>query len=135
MAQENIETLKEGYAAFSKGDIETAFSTFDDDIEWTGVSELLPAGGRFKGKQAVTEQWLGEVAENFEEFSAEPEEYFESGDHVFVLGTGRNKVKGGESFEAPFVHVWKFRDGKSISVKFFTDTAKGLKALQEAGKA
>lgn len=135
MAQENVETLKEGYAAFSKGDIDTAFKPFDDDIEWIGVSELLPAGGRFKGKRAVTQQWLGEVAENFEEFITEPEEYCASGDYVFVLGTGRNKIKGGDTVEGPFVHVWKFRGGRAISANFFTDSAKGLKALQEAGKA
>ena len=135
MAQENVETLKQGYEAFSKGDIETAFEPFDDNIEWIGVSELLPAGGRFKGKKAVTEQWLGEVAENFESFTANAEEFCDSGDYVFVLGTGSSKLKGGDSVESPFVHVWKFQDGKAISANFFTDSAQGLKALQAAGKA
>ena len=35
MSEQNIETTKKGYAAFAAGDIETALSVFDDNVEWT----------------------------------------------------------------------------------------------------
>ncbi|SEC39691.1 hypothetical protein SAMN04490220_1529 [Rhodococcus jostii] len=32
--EQNIETAKRGYSAYSAGDAETAMSYFDDDVEW-----------------------------------------------------------------------------------------------------
>ena len=42
---ENIELLKEGYAAFAAGDLETAIKNWDDNIEWV-VPGNSTVGGR-----------------------------------------------------------------------------------------
>ncbi len=36
----------------------------------------------------------------------------------------------GKSFKAPFVHVWRFRNGKVVSFDRHTDTAVVQRALQ-----
>jgi ketosteroid isomerase-like protein len=55
-ASENVETVKKGYAAFAAGDLETALSTLDDNIEWVvpGNSKL---GGTYRGKAEVTDHF------------------------------------------------------------------------------
>ena len=47
---------------------------------------------------------------------------------MIVKGTQRATGKGG-SFEAPFLHLMEYRDGKVVRGEFEGDSAKALKAL------
>ena len=61
-------------------------------------------------------------------FSVEPEEFIDAGDYVVVRGTQRAGNDKG-SFEAPFVHLLKYENGKTVRGEFFTDSAKAAKLL------
>jgi ketosteroid isomerase-like protein len=111
---QNVETVKKGYAAFTAGDLETALSTLDDNIEWVvpGKSKL---GGTYRGKAEVTE-FLGKLAEK--SFTTAPSRFLADDDVVVVL---TQTTAGGES--APAADVYTFRDGKAVKAQNFGNTA------------
>ena len=125
----NLDNLKQGYEAFSKGDIETATENWADDIVWQGPnSEELPGGGEHEGKDAAI-QTLQEAVGAWDEFSLSADEFFEGEDTAVVLGHV-NVKKGDESAEVPVVHIWRFNDDDKIErFQSLTDTLQSARML------
>ena len=96
MSQENVDALREGYEAFSSGDIDAAFENFADDIVWRSIGELIPAGGTYNGIDEVRNKWLPEFAATFQDFNQSVDEILDCGDYVIGLGTSRATVAGQE---------------------------------------
>jgi ketosteroid isomerase-like protein len=130
MSQENVDALREGYDAYNRGDLDTAFANFDENILWKGGSDLVPGGGEYQGVDQIRNEWLKEIAENFEEFSVTPSEFLDAGDHVVVLGRGHAKLKNGQTSDADVCHVWKYSGEKIVEGRFFGDSASILKAME-----
>ena len=122
----NADAAKDAYGAFGSGDLETLKAGFAEDAEWT-TSDELPLGGTTRGRDAIMENFA-QIPNYWSSFSVEPSEFIEAGDKVIVRGTQRATGKGG-SFEAPFLHLMEFRDGKVVRGEFQGDSAKALKAL------
>jgi uncharacterized protein len=112
--EQNVETAKRAYAAFSAGDAAGAMEAISDDIEWItpGNSAI---SGTAHGKQAVGELWakFGEKG-----FTTTPQLWFSDDDHVVVLT--HTTVEGGEADTAD---VLTFRDGKLVKFQSAGDTA------------
>jgi hypothetical protein len=113
-ASENIETSKNGYAAFSQGDLETVLNTWDENIEWV-VPGKSTMSGTYRGKTEVM-GLLAKVAEK--SFTTAPSRFLADGDVVVVL---TQVTAGGES--APQADVWSYRDGKIVKGQTLGDTA------------
>ena len=128
MSQENVQALRDGYEAFSRGDIDAAFENFADDIVWRSIGDLIPAGGTYNGIDEVRNKWLPEFAATFQDFSQSVDEILDCGDYVIGLGTSRATVAGQE-IEGSFCHVWKYSGDKVVEATFFGDTAPVYKAL------
>jgi ketosteroid isomerase-like protein len=82
-AQENKQTAKEAYAAFSSGDADGAMRNIDDSIAWRvrGNNALT---GTYNGKQAVGELWGKLLAKGFQ---TAPHDFIADGEKVVVLAT------------------------------------------------
>lgn len=63
------------------------------------------------------------VAENFEEFRAEPEQFIDAGDRVVVVGSFRGRAKGGRTLDAPYAHIWALRGGKAVRFRNHVEAA------------
>jgi uncharacterized protein len=109
-AQENKQTARAAYAAFSGGDAEGAMRDIDDSIEWTvrGANTLT---GIYKGKQAVGELWGKFLGKGFR---TEPHDFVADGDKVVVLTTAYLE---GEAVESADVLTY---DGNGKLVAFDT---------------
>jgi ketosteroid isomerase-like protein len=124
-AEENVQTAKEGYAAFGRGDVPAILELLTDDIEWIdpGPPDVLPAAGTHRGKEAVGGFFAtlgGEV--DFRKF--EPHEFIAQGDHVVVLISSEATVKRtGRRVTDHLAHVWTFKGGKLARFETFQDTA------------
>jgi ketosteroid isomerase-like protein len=129
MSLENVYALRNGYEAFSSGNIDAAFENFADDIVWKGTGELVPAGGTYNGIDEIKNKWLPEFAANYQDFRQSVDEILDCGDYVIGLGTSRATVAGQE-IKARFCHVWKYSGDKVVEATFFGDTAPAYKALQ-----
>ena len=128
MSQQDVETIKTAYEAFGQGDLQGRGQGIR---RRRGVVEPpeVPEGGTVNGKDAVVESWSN-IPNYFSEFAAEPREFVDAGDKVFVLGTQRARRRTpGNTFEVPYVHVFWTPDGKLHALQFHSDSAKELKAL------
>jgi ketosteroid isomerase-like protein len=122
----NAEAARNAYEAFGRGDFETLKEGFAEDAEWQ-TSDELPLGGVTKGRDAILENFA-QIPNYWSSFSVEPSDFIEAGDKVIVRGTQRATGEGGD-FEAPFLHLMEYRDGKVVRGEFYADSAKALKAL------
>lgn len=127
----NLNSVRNVYKAFAKGDIPAVLATFSPDIHWT-EAEGGPYGGIFIGPEAVVENVFMKLGGEWDGFEAIPGEFITEGDTVVALGEYSGSFKAtGKNFKAPFAHVWKFRDGKAISFHQYTDTAVHQRPLQQ----
>jgi len=126
----NTDVLKEGYEAYGRGDLDAATESWSDDIRWENPNApQLPNPGVTEGKDNVR-NLLMETPNYWETFSVTPDEFIEQGDNVVVLGHTEAKAKEtGKEVKVPFVHVWRFSDGKATEALLLTDTALVADAL------
>ncbi len=112
--EQNVETAKRAYAAFSAGDAEAAMASIADDVEWItpGNSAI---SGTVRGKQEVGALWA-KLAEKG--FSTSPQYWFSDDERVVVL---THIQAGGE--EADAADVLTYRDGKVVKFQTAGDTA------------
>jgi ketosteroid isomerase-like protein len=129
MSAQNVQVLRDGYAAFARQDVAAVLAAFDESIEWH-TPDSLPFGGTHRGHEGVG-AFFGALAEHWQELSVEPEEFIDGGDTIVVLARNRATGAGG-SVDATVVHVWRMRDGKAVSFTEFMDTARTLRALGQA---
>ena|SRR5437588_6510775 len=112
--EQNIETAKRAYAAFSAGDAQEAMSNIADDVEWiTPGSSAI--SGTVRGKQDLGGLWA-KLAEKG--FSTSPQYWFSDEERVVVL---THITVGGE--EADSADVLTYRDGKLVKFQTAGDTA------------
>jgi uncharacterized protein len=128
----NVDTLKQGYEAFKNGDVQGATENFADDARWEGSnSDRVPGSGTYTGPQEIIQNAWAVIPETWDDFKVEPDEWIEDGDTVVVLGHNEAKAKStGKSVKVPFVHIWRFEDGKVKRAQTLTDTAVIAEALE-----
>jgi uncharacterized protein len=126
----NSDTLKQGYEAFGRGDLDGATENFADDIRWENPeAPQMPNNGVNQGRDAV-KQLFADLDNYWESFTITPDEFIESGDTVVVLSHSEAKGKdAGKEVKLPWVHVWRFSGGKVTEVQALTDTALAADAL------
>jgi uncharacterized protein len=114
-AQENKQSAKDAYAAFSSGDADGAMRDIDDSIEWTvrGDNALT---GTYNGKQEVGELWGKFMSKDF---SNNPHDFIAEGDKVIALTTVQLE---GESSEGADVLTYN-AEGKLIAFDTLGDEA------------
>ena len=112
--QDNKETIKRGYEAFSSGDVDTVMSLFDDDIEWVQPGDSA-ISGTFHGKTEVQEHF-GRMAQKG--LTVKLNQLIAEGDTVVAITEVSVGDETGEDAD-----VFTLRDGKTVSVRIHGDTA------------
>jgi ketosteroid isomerase-like protein len=126
-----LETVKAAYAAFSRNDPSVLFAAMDPAASWSEAEGYpLADGNPYVGPQAVGEGVFGRIMASIDSFTATPDTFIDGGDHVVVLGRYRGiKKGGGATLDAPFCHVFKFRDSRIVTFQQFTDTAQWARLM------
>jgi ketosteroid isomerase-like protein len=112
--EQNVETAKRAYEAFSAGDGAAAMADMTDDIEWVTPGDSA-VGGTRHGKQEVGELWSMFASQGF---TTSPQHWFSDDERVVVLT--RTSLAGRENDQ---VDVLTFRDGKLVKFQSAGDTA------------
>jgi len=124
--------VQAGYAAFGSGDLDKLTAGFTDDITWdaVGPAGVLPIFGKWQGKDQV-KQWFMTLASMTDCEPFRHVQYIASGDTVVAAGWSKVTFKStGKVVDGPFVHVFKFRNGKIASWQGFEDTAADVMAAK-----
>jgi hypothetical protein len=127
-----VDTVRRFYDALGRGDVAAILSLLDAQIEWTEAERFPYYSGTWHGPQAVLDNLLVPLANEWDGFSAKACEFIAEGDRVVSLGTYSGTFKKtGRSFLAAFAHVWTVRGDKLTRFDMHTDTAKVLEALRD----
>ncbi len=126
MSAENVEVVRAAYEAFRSGDLEGVGKYFADDVVWESP-DTLPIGGVFRGRDLVLGSFA-EIPKYWSEFSVDPDEYIDAGDHVVVRGIQSVTGPGG-STESRYLHLFTLSNGKVTRGEYIADTVKGVQAL------
>jgi uncharacterized protein len=129
---QNVELIKSGYAAFTRGDIQALIELFSEDLDFQHPmpQSIWPWAGKRNGRAGFAEfiAGLNDTVE-YEQFEAR--EFIGQGDYVAVLVFERTRVKATSVvFEIFEMHVFKFKDNAVVQLLIFEDTAPILAALQ-----
>jgi len=134
VVSDNVETVRRGYEAFNRGDLDAAIEIFDPRIEWHTYIVPGPGGGTYRGQDGVRELW-SEAKRIFGDFRNVPERMFDAGDRVVafvrVEGVG---VKSGAAVQARIAHVLTFHGEKVVRVQSFEDRDEALRVAGIAGQ-
>ena len=128
-----IQTVKDAYAAFGRGDVATILSMLAPDVSWEleGPAEISFAGIR-KGPEAV-KGFFQALANDQADPKLEITEYFSSADGVATFGRYKCMLKkNGKHVDSPVAHLFKFRDGKIVRFVDHVNTAAYLEAAQSS---
>ena len=123
--------MRQRYKEFGEGNLEAALQDWADDFVWQGSNSTdLPGGGEHHGKEEAIKV-LGEAVGAWDSFELTPDEFYEDGDTVVVLGHTSVK-KGDQSAKIPVVHIWRWEGDQVKRLQILTDTHQAAQLLGKA---
>ncbi|TDG11372.1 nuclear transport factor 2 family protein [Seongchinamella unica] len=119
---QTIDVVRGVYEGFGNGDIPAVLELLADDCSWTEAAGG-PYGGVYVGPQAILDGVFMKLGDDWNGFTAMPQDFVADGDRVVVLGEYSGSYKAtGRSFRSPFAHAWTVKDGKAVRFQQYVDT-------------
>jgi len=72
MSQENVETLRGGFDAFARGDLDYVLERLDPDVDWSPAIAPILGVESVRGREGVRRFFTRDLFEGFDQFRAEP---------------------------------------------------------------
>ena len=130
--QENVQIVKDFFAAMGRGDKQGLLALSAEDIEWIIPGKNWPLAGTHRGHAGLADL-LQKASEMLEISYPEPPEFVAQGDRVLVVGFARGKVKAtNRTFEDHFVFAITVRNGKLTNIREYVDTQALARASEMA---
>jgi ketosteroid isomerase-like protein len=127
--QDNVQTVKDFFAAIGRGDKEGLLALVAVDIEWIIPGEDWPLAGTHRGHAGLAD--LLETASKSIETSTEAREFVAQGDRVLVVGFAKGRIKAtNKTFEDDWIFAITVRDGKLTNIREYVDTQALARASQ-----
>ena len=131
MSQENVEVVRQLFAALEREDIDRQLELCDDQMELRNPAEF-PATGPYRGHDGVR-QWATEVWEVFTDLHFEVEEIIEAADGETIVSVQRT-VGRMRHTQIPtddrWATVWTIRDGRALRAHGYMSKAEALEAAR-----
>jgi ketosteroid isomerase-like protein len=128
MSEENVEVVRRGYEAFSRGDPDAMDAYLAPTFEYTATGTIPGVVGVYRGPEGLR-KFLSAFWDEFEDARIELRELIDAGDHVLASITmqGRGKRSGVEA-RWDIWQLWTLRDGKGVRAQAFTSRDAALEA-------
>lgn len=121
-----IALLRSAYAAFNRGDIDSAVAVLDPNIDWVEPSEF-PGGGAYKGREGA-KQYLTQSRAGCEQVISKPVKFIPAGARIVVFVHPRVLPKGSDQWqEIDLADVYTFSGGKPVAMHAFARQEDALK--------
>jgi ketosteroid isomerase-like protein len=128
--QENVQIVKDFFAAMGRGDKQGLLALSAENIEWIIPGEDWPLAGTHRGHAGLA-GLLQKASEMVETSYPKPPEFVAQGDRVLVIGSATGKIK---ATNKPFKDDWVFaitvRSGKVANIREYIDTQALARAAQ-----
>ena len=130
MSREGVETVRQGYEAFNRGDVEWMIAQLDPEIVWEDAAEV-PGSSSYRGIREVR-GYLESFAQQWEEIHFEPEGILDAGQQVVALirMVARGRASGAQ-VDACLAHLFELPEGRGmrvLRVRTFFDRERALEA-------
>ena len=110
---ELVSKVKDMYAAFGRGDIETILNHTTDDVDWQFEAPAALSWSGIRKGRAETMGFFAGIAAEHDNPVLVIHDYFSTADAVATFGRYDATVKAsGKRVSTPVAHYFKFRDGK-----------------------
>jgi uncharacterized protein len=120
--QENVQIVKDFFAAMGGGDRQGLLALSAEDIEWIIPGEDWPLAGTHRGHAGLA-ALLQKASDTVETSFPKPPEFVAQGDRVLVVGFATGKVKAtNKTFEDDWVFAITVRNGKVTNIREYVDT-------------
>ena len=135
MSRDTVETVRLGYEAWNRGDLDALRSIYAADVR-AEAGELWPASGEVAGAEEIIGAFASILA-TFEHCELVPEEYIERGEVVVVPTVWQGTLVGSESLiKERVIAVYTLRDGRICRIAYFQNLDEAMeRALLEGGPA
>ena len=119
--QENVQIVKDFFAAMGCGDKQGLLAISAEDIQWIIPGEWALAGTH--RRHAGLADLLQKASEMVETSFPEPPEFVAQGDRVLVVGFARGRIIAtNRTFEDDWVFAITVRNGKVTNIREYIDT-------------
>ena len=99
------------FSAFGSGDIERFVDTVSDNTVWIYHGTQIIPEGVFENKEGVR-KFFGNILDNTEIISFEPQQFIVEGNMVVVLGREHQRVKrSGRELKQKWVQIYTVENG------------------------
>jgi uncharacterized protein len=130
--QENVQIVKDFFAAMGRGDEQALLALSAEDIEWIIPGEDWPLAGTHRGHAGLADL-LQKASEMLETSYPKPFEFVAQGDRVLVIGFAKGKIIAtNKTFEDDWVFAITVRNGKLANVREYIDTQALARASEMA---
>ena len=120
--EENVQIVKDFFAAMGSGDKRGLLSLVAEDIEWIIPGEDWPLAGTHRGHAGLADV-LQKASEEVEISFPEPPEFVAQGDRVMVVGVATGKIKAtNRAFKDDWVFAITVQNGKVTKIREYIDT-------------
>jgi ketosteroid isomerase-like protein len=129
MSQENVEVVRRGYEAFSRGDLDAWLEPVSEDAELHEVSDI-PDSTVYRGHKGMR-RWAESLLQLVSEWRWTPEEFIYQGDTaVLVRAHMAARSAGGDvPFEQVVFHLIEFRAGEIVCFRGFLEREEAIAAV------
>ena len=124
--QENVQIVKDFFAALGRGDKQGLLALSAEDIEWIFPGEDWPLAGTHRGHAGLADL-LQKASDTLETSYPEPPEFVAQGDRVLVVGFAKGRII---YTKRTFEDHWGLRHNRS---KWQTDEHPGVYRHASAG--
>ena len=128
--EENVQIVKDFFAAMGSGDKQSLVALAAENIEWIVPGEDWPLAGTHRG-HAELAAVLKKASEELEMTYPAPPEFVAQGNRVLVIGVATGKIK---VTNKPFKDNWVFditvRNGQVTKIREYIDTQALARASQ-----
>jgi ketosteroid isomerase-like protein len=127
MSRADVETLRAGYEAVSRGDWDAALRETPATFELK-TPDTNPIAGTYRGPEEVR-RFFEELWAAFAEVAAKPERFVDLDDRILVSLLMRLRpIDSTATLEMRTAHLWTLRDGEMIRCEVFTEREDALEA-------
>jgi len=134
--RQNIEVIKNVYAAFGAGDVQTILDHVAEDADWTNYGPaVVPYTGSYKGRSEIAKFFEG-IANSTTNAKVTADEFIGQDDTVVAIARYIATVRDtGATIDTPLAHIFTLKNGKITRWLGFSDSAKVAAAHTRAAGA
>jgi ketosteroid isomerase-like protein len=128
MSRESVETVRLGYEAWNRGDLDAVRNIYAPDVT-ANAGELWPAGDEVSGAEAIIAAFAS-ILDMFEHSELVAEKFIECGESVVVPTLWRGTLHDSESaIEQRVVAVYTFRGEQVSHIDYFQHLEEALERV------